>query len=307
MIRYDAVQKAFRSEFLRKRRGVLTDFTLEVPRGETYALLGANGAGKTTAMKILLDLIRADGGTVTICGVPTSEPRSRARLGFLPEHPYFFPHLTGSELVRYYGRLSGLEPRRVEEEGRRLMQRLGLAKAESRRVRTYSKGMLQRLGFAQALVGAPDLLVLDEPLSGLDPVGRKEIREFLLELKARGVTIFLSSHILEDVERLCDRAGFLVGGRIRREVEEGGVRYLEVNAEGIDPETLRQGDRLAGKIVREGEKICIALSQNDDLSELTESVRAGGGRILSVRERRESLEDLFVENVTAYEGEGGVS
>ncbi len=307
MIRYDAVQKAFRSDFLRRRRDVLTDLSLEVRRGETYALLGANGAGKTTAMKILLDLIRADDGVVTICGIPASRPRSRARLAFLPEHPYFFPHLTGRELVRYYGRLSGVGPGQVEERGGKLMRRLGLAKAESRRVRTYSKGMLQRLGFAQALVADPDLLVLDEPLSGLDPVGRKEIRELLLELKEKGMTIFLSSHILEDVERLCDRAGFLVGGRIRREVEEGGVRWLEVNAEGIDPETLRQGDQLAGKIVREGEKIRIALSPTDDLPKVTESVRAGGGRILSIRERRESLEDLFVENVTAHEGEEGVS
>ncbi|MBN1826271.1 MAG: ABC transporter ATP-binding protein [Candidatus Eisenbacteria bacterium] len=299
MIRLDRIEKTFRTDFLRRRRPALRGLSLHVRRGETYALLGANGAGKTTTMKILLDLIRPDRGTAEVNGVSTRDPRSRARLGYLPEHPYFFPHLTGGELVRYYGRLSGLDRGEAERSARRWIERMGLSKAEHRRVLTYSKGMLQRIGFAQALVAGPEILVLDEPLSGLDPIGRKELRELMQELKGEGVTMLLSSHILEDVERICDRAGFLVDGRIVREVEGSEARWIEVSAEGFDPEALRAGDTAAERIVRVGEAVRIALRREEDLPRLRERVAVAGGRITAVETRRESLEQLYVENVQA--------
>ena len=297
VIRLDGIEKTFRSDLLRRRRPALRGVSFEVRRGETYALLGANGAGKTTTMKILLDLIRPDRGEATVNGVPVRRPGARARLGYLPEHPYFFPHLTGGELVRYYGRLSGMDRAGTDRASRRWIARLGMADAEGRKIRTYSKGMLQRIGFAQALVADPEVLVLDEPLSGLDPIGRKELRELMDELKERGVTMLLSSHILEDVERISDRAGFLVDGRITREVEGSEARWIEVSAEGIDPEALRAGEGAAERIIRVGENVRIALRGEEDLPRIRERVAVAGGRITAVEKKRESLEELYVENV----------
>ena len=220
MIRVDSVSKDFRSDFLRRRRTVVRDLSFTIREGETFALLGANGAGKTTTMKMILDLIRADAGTIAIDGIDSREPRAREHLGYLPEQPYFTPHLTGLELARYYGALAGV-PRDVRDErSLNLIRRLGLYGSENRRIRQYSKGMMQRLGFVQVLMSDPKILILDEPMSGLDPVGRKEIRDLLIEEKRKGRTILLSSHILEDVERVCDRAGFLVEGRMQEIVEK---------------------------------------------------------------------------------------
>ncbi|NNE08881.1 MAG: ABC transporter ATP-binding protein [Gemmatimonadetes bacterium] len=219
MIRVDHVSKDFRSDFLRRRRTVVRELSFEMRPGETFALLGANGAGKTTTMKMILDLIRPDTGSITIGGIDSRDPMARSALGYLPEQPYFSPHLTGFELIRYYGALAGVSREIREERARNLIRSLGLQGAENRRIRHYSKGMMQRLGFAQVLISDPSVLVLDEPMSGLDPVGRKEIRDVLLAQKEKGKTILLSSHILEDVERICDRAGFLVEGRMEEIVE----------------------------------------------------------------------------------------
>lgn len=303
MIRIRQVSKSYRSEFLRRRRPALCELDLEVRDGETYALLGANGAGKTTTMKIILDLIRPDEGEVLVDGLPASDPRSRRRLGFIPEHPYFFPHLTGEELVTYYGRLSGLGRREAASAVARLLDRVRLGSARSQKIRTYSKGMLQRVAFAQALVADPALLVLDEPLSGLDPVGRKEMRELLGELKEAGKTILLSSHILEDVERVADRAGFLVGGRIRREVSGGEASGFEVYVEGVDPEVVRKGCVVAERIDRLGGQVLVALRDEADIPLLTNDVRASGGRIVRVEPKRESLEEIFVRHVRRPEEE----
>lgn len=219
MIHVDNVSKDFRSDMLRRRRTVVRDVSFEIRAGETFALLGANGAGKTTTMKMILNLIRPDRGTITIDGIDSRDPEARRKLAYLPEQPYFSPHLTGLELVRYYGALAGVPKDVRNERSRNLVRTLGLQGAGNRRIRQYSKGMMQRLGFAQVLISDPAILILDEPMSGLDPVGRKEIRDVLLEQKEQGRTILLSSHILEDVERVCDRAAFLVEGRLEEIVE----------------------------------------------------------------------------------------
>ncbi|MFH1680835.1 MAG: ABC transporter ATP-binding protein [Candidatus Eisenbacteria bacterium] len=302
MIRLVEIRKAFRNDFLRRKREVLRGLSFHVRRGETYALLGENGAGKTTTMKILLGLIRPDGGTAVVDGVPASVPRARARVGFLPEHPYFFPHLTGEELVRYYGRLSGLSAAEASAAADRQLGRVRLGSARARRIRTYSKGMLQRLGFAQALVADPEVLVLDEPLSGLDPVGRKEMRDLLLDLKRAGKSVFFSSHIIEDVERLADRAGFLTDGRIGLEADGEGKKWIEVLAVGIDADASLAGDLEAERIVREGERLLISVRTEKELPRLGERVRARGGRIVRVEKRRETLEDLFVLNILSRPG-----
>ncbi|MFH1277450.1 MAG: ABC transporter ATP-binding protein [Candidatus Eisenbacteria bacterium] len=303
MIELRGVTKTYRSEFLRRLRPVLRGVDLVVRRGETYALLGANGEGKTTIMKIVLDLIRPDRGEVIVDGLPASDPKARRRVAFLPEHPYFFPHLTGEELVVYYGRLSGLGGREAAEKAGRWLDRVRIGEARRRPVRTYSKGMLQRVGFAQALVSDPELLVLDEPLSGLDPVGRREMRDLIGELKDRGATIFLTSHILEDVERLSDRAGFLADGRIRREVEGRETGRLEVHVAGLDVEAVRLGELDAQRIALSGEHVLVSLGSEEELPRLSETLRTRGGRILKVEPRRESLEEIFIEHVRAREEE----
>jgi len=302
VIRLDGVRKVFRSDFLRRKKEVLRGLSFHVERGETYALLGENGAGKTTTMKILLGLVRADGGSAMIGGISSTNPESRRGLGFLPEHPYFLPHLTGEELVRYYGRLSGLSAREASAATDRLLARVRLESARARRIRTYSKGMLQRLAFAQALVADPEVLVLDEPLSGLDPVGRKEMRELLLDLKRRGTTILFSSHIIEDVEKLADRAGFLTDGAIGLEADGEGNERIEVFAEGVDAEAVAAAAIEAERIANEGERLLITLRSERDLPRLRDRLRSRGGRIVRVEKRRETLEDLFVENILSRPG-----
>ena len=303
MIRMHDVCKHFKSDMLRRRKEVIRNLSFHVKSGETYALLGANGAGKTTTMKLLLDLIRPDSGEVTIEGNRVSNPDSRRAIGYIPERPYFFPHLTGEELVRYYAKLSGIGKTEIRARSTNLLLRLGLRGAETRKIRTYSKGMLQRLGFAQLLVANPRILILDEPLSGLDPVGRKEIRELLLEEKELGRTIFISSHILEDVEKICDRAGFLVKGTIQNEVESGKTDVVEVDAARFDSSFLEEADLIVETIARMGENVRFRLKDESDLTRIHDLVRRHGGEIVAVNRNSRSLEDLFVENVLSHEGE----
>ncbi len=300
-IEFKGVSKEFRSDMLRRRKTVIHDLAFEVRPGETYAILGANGAGKTTTLKMLLDLISPSKGEIRIDGRPSNDPLSRRILGFLPEQPYFLQHLTGGELIRYYAVLSGVDRGEAARRSKKLLNRLGLKSAGDRRIRTYSKGMMQRLGFAQVLVAEPEILVLDEPLSGLDPIGRREIRQLLLDQKERGRTILLSSHILEDVERVCDRAGFLVNGTIKREVDVGAADLLEVLAEGMGGGDMSEADHIADTIVRQGELVQFALRNEEDFPKVQQVVQARGGRIVSVNRRRKTLEDLFVENVSAVE------
>lgn len=243
MIRVENASKDFRSDFLRRRRAVVRDLCFQIRPGETFALLGANGAGKTTTMKMILDLIRPDSGTITIGGIDSRDPMARSSLGYLPEQPYFSPHLTGLELIRYYGALASVDRETRDERARNLIRMLGLMGAEDQRIRHYSKGMMQRLGFAQLLISDPAVLILDEPMSGLDPVGRKEIRDVLLAQKESGKTILLSSHILEDVERICDRAGFLVEGRME-EIVEAVTRPPAVDASAVPEQKLPSLERL---------------------------------------------------------------
>ncbi len=303
MIRMHGVHKHFKSDMLRKKSEIIRNLNFHVRQGEVYALLGANGAGKTTIMKLLLDLIRPDSGTITVNGISVSNAESRKKVGYIPERPYFFPHLTGEELVRYYGRLSGIGRRHVAGRASELLKSLGLNGAEKRRIKTYSKGMLQRLGFAQALIANPDILILDEPLTGLDPIGRKEIRELLLAEKGAGRTILISSHILEDVEKVFDRAGFLVEGAIRNEVDGTSTEMVEVDAAGVSAAVLEEAHIVVEKIAGMGNRIRFRLNGEEELARMHELVRDHGGEIVSVKRCRRSLEQLFVENVLSHEGE----
>jgi ABC-2 type transport system ATP-binding protein len=206
----------FRKTFhlgLRRRPFVAArSISFDVQPGEVFGFLGPNGAGKTTTIKALLGLIRPDGGELSIFGRPVAERAWRAKVGYMPEHPNFYDYLSGLELVTWFARLTGLSAHEAEREANVLLDRVGLGHAKQRRLRSYSKGMLQRAGLAQAMVGAPQLLILDEPMTGLDPIGRKEIRELILSLRDEGKTIFYSTHILPDVELTCDRVSIIDKG-----------------------------------------------------------------------------------------------
>jgi ABC-2 type transport system ATP-binding protein len=216
-LRIDGLVKAYRGGFWNRRGKPAVDgLSLTVRRGEVFALLGHNGAGKTTTLKALLGLVRPDAGALEIAGMDARRPESRARVGYLPEAPYFHENLTAAELLDFYGRLLGLDRRGRRERTALCLDTVGMADHATRRLGDCSKGMRQRIGLAQALLGEPDLLILDEPQSGLDPAGRRQVREILMDQKRLGVTVVFSSHIVPDVEAVADRVAMIRDGRLDR-------------------------------------------------------------------------------------------
>jgi ABC-2 type transport system ATP-binding protein len=245
------VTKVFPVPFRRRSIVALRDLNLEVPPSQIYGLLGPNGSGKSTTLKIILGLISPTRGKTEIFGRDSNLVESREAVGFLPEGPYFYKYLTGEETIRFYGKLCGLRGARLKSRVAELLALVGLTSARDRRLGGYSKGMLQRIGLAQALVQAPKLVVLDEPTAGVDPAGAREIHDLLLNLKRRGITILLSSHLLGQVQEICDRVGILAGGVL---VREGALHELlaienqtDVVIENASPKLLREIETLAAK------------------------------------------------------------
>jgi ABC-2 type transport system ATP-binding protein len=216
---------------------------LEVRQGEVFGFLGPNGAGKTTTIKAITGLIRPDAGSISVCGLPHRSREAKRRMGFMAEGAYYYSHLSGREYLMFHSRLLGLDRRRAEERAARLLERVGVSRAADARMQTYSKGMLQRISFALALLGEPELLILDEPMSALDPLGRRDFRDLILELRDAGTTVFFSSHIIPDVETICDRVALLVGGRVLatgsvRELLSAQAELYEVTFTGAEPGSL---------------------------------------------------------------------
>lgn len=215
IISFNGVSKTFKTGISGRRVQALQDLTLDVPGGEVFGFLGPNGAGKSTAIKILINLIFPDTGTARIAGEDVNDRSVRGKVGFLPENPYFYDYLTAEELLRFGGRACGMDRSAIINRTDMLLAKVNLDQARKRPLRSYSKGMVQRAGLALALVHDPQVVILDEPMSGLDPIGRKMVGDIILELKGEGKTVFFSSHILSDIERFCDRVGIIVGGRLR--------------------------------------------------------------------------------------------
>jgi ABC-2 type transport system ATP-binding protein len=216
MITIHGISKEFKEGITGKRVKALESLDLEVMRGEVFGFLGPNGAGKSTTIKILMNLIYSDTGKADIGGMDVRDPKARKLVGYLPENPFFYDYLTAEELLWFGGRTSGMDSKQIREHSDFLINKVDLYNARKRPLRTYSKGMLQRAGLALALIHDPAVIILDEPMSGLDPIGRKMVGDLLLELKQQGKTVFFSSHILNDIERFSDRAGIIIGGRLRR-------------------------------------------------------------------------------------------
>ena len=208
-------RRPFASGFFRRRVEAVKDVSLEVRRGEIFGFLGPNGAGKTTTLKMLMGLIFPTSGRAEVLGLPVPSLSAKRRLGYLPESPYFYDYLTPEEFLDFIGALCALPSAERRARADRLIARVGLDHARGRPLRKFSKGMLQRIGIAQALMADPELVILDEPMTGLDPLGRKEVRDLILELRKEGKTIFFSTHILPDVEMTCDRVAIVIGGRLR--------------------------------------------------------------------------------------------
>ncbi len=270
--------------------------------GEIFGYLGPNGAGKTTTLRLLMGLVRPSSGQAWLFGRPVGDPGARTSAGFMPEHPGFPRHLSCLETLTLSGRLSGLSRRSARARAEDLLERTGLEAAARKRVRCLSKGMLQWLGLAQALVGAPRLLVLDEPMSGLDPIGRRRMRDRILEERSRGTTVFFSSHILADVEMICDRVGILLGGELAQcgrlsdilDRECGGA---EIRVRGLPVGTVELMGIPGARVRRFGDEALIELTAADGIDRALEWIRGTGARVQAVVPHRESLEDYFLRQV----------
>ncbi|RFC44864.1 MAG: ABC-2 type transport system ATP-binding protein [Verrucomicrobia bacterium] len=245
------LSKEFHVPFRREPLRAVKNLSLEVPAGEVYGLLGPNGSGKSTTMKILLGLVSPSAGSSFLFNVNSRHVESRESVGFLPENPYFYKYLTGLETLLFFGKLCGLRGKTLQDKARLMLQTVGLADAADRRLGGYSKGMLQRIGLAQALIGEPRLLVLDEPTAGVDPAGSHEIRDLILQFKAQGITVLLCSHMLNQVQEICDRIGVMNRGEL---VAEGRLDELlsspnqtELVLENASPSLLETCARLAAE------------------------------------------------------------
>ncbi len=216
LIKISSVTKKFKKEFSRKEIIALKELSLDVASGEVFGFLGPNGAGKSTTIKLMLNLIRPSSGNISIDGKDVSDRNVRRSIGYLPENPYFYDHLSAKELLWFGGKSCDLNESSIRQRTMTLLEQLDLIDAMNRPLRSYSKGMLQRAGLALALIHNPKILILDEPMSGLDPMGRKKVFDVILQLKNEGKTVFFSSHILHDIERLCDRAAIIVNGNLKK-------------------------------------------------------------------------------------------
>ena len=299
---------------LRKRFGrklAVADLSLSVRRGEVFGFLGPNGAGKTTSLKMLLGLETPTAGRAALLGAPIGDRRTRARVGFLPEHFRFQDWLTGRELLRFHGRLFGIPEHTLASRAQVLLERVGLVEAAGRKLREYSKGMLQRIGLAQALIGEPDLVFLDEPTSGLDPLGRRLVREVIQELRARGVTVFLNSHLLSEVEATCVRIAFLKEGRTLLEMpldDRSAALQVELRLGPCDGET-RAGLARFGAPLPEGngipaDRVRLEVAEDAVLPEIARWLVGRGVSLYEMRTARRTLEAVFLELMGDDQGPG---
>ena len=279
----------------------LDGLSLRVGRGEIFGFLGPNGAGKTTTLKILLGLVRATSGKAFLLGQPAGDVATRGRIGFLPESPYFYDYLTAEEFLGFYGQLAGLDRAAISQRVTDLLKLVGLVDARTRQLRKFSKGMLQRIGLAQALIHDPELIILDEPMTGLDPIGRKQVRDLILSLRDQGKTVFFSTHILHDVEMICDRVGIVLkgrlvaSGRVDELVRQDHTHSVEIVCQQVKTDGNTLIHSLAARVLQQGKQCLIVLPNPDAVDAIVGEIRRQGGRLLSVTPHKASLEDLFFQ------------
>ena len=306
VVQVQALAKHYRPSLFGAKVTALHGISFEVREGECLGVLGPNGAGKSTTLKILTGLLRPDGGSAELLGRPCGEPRARRELGYLPENPWYHEHLNPVEGLMLHGRLAGLSRREIRERTPDLLDRVGLTDARGRRLRTFSKGMRQRFGLAAALLHRPRLLLLDEPLSGLDPAGRRLFKDLIQEERDAGRTVLLSSHVLGDVQELCERVLVMKSGRVAAEgsiaeLMGGDPQHCELIVADA-PSELRARIAARASSWSESGAIVTARLPGDEGSELASAVAAAGGHVRSLIPERETLEEWFVRVIDGEVG-----
>jgi ABC-2 type transport system ATP-binding protein len=288
--------KSFKIGFIPKKREILKGISLSVKKGNIYGYLGPNGAGKTTTIKTILGLIFPDKGEIKILGRNHLDVKAKEKIGFLPENPYFYDYLTAYEFLNFYARLSNSKQKNNLKKINELLSLVGLSAFSNLQLRKFSRGMLQRIGIAQALINDPELVILDEPLSGLDPIGRKEIRDVILRLKEEGKTVFFSSHILQDIEMICDQVGIIINGKI---ISEGKLEdliseeilYTEVTVSGISENELKN---FGETVISKGGKVLLKIYKKEKIDDIISFIISKKGKIHSLIPRTYTLEDIFL-------------
>lgn len=300
VIEIDGLTKDYGIGFWRKKKvRALDGLDLRVKRGGIFGFLGGNGAGKTTTMKILMSLMTPTAGSAKILGFDISDAAMHGRIGYCPENPYFYDYLTANELMDYFGAIFGMDANTRRTKSDELLTAVGLLeKDRGKQLRKFSKGMLQRVGLAQALINNPEIVFLDEPMSGLDPMGRREIRDLIAGLREKGTTVFMSTHILSDVEALCDEVAILRQGKLAATgnlgdllANESGTASFEIMAADIDAEKLATAG-ISGK--ENGSVVRIEAADENEVEKVLSAIRSAGGRLISVNAVKRSLEELFV-------------
>jgi ABC-2 type transport system ATP-binding protein len=299
-IHISSLTKIFSGDIGKKPVTAVDHLDLQIEPGEVFAFLGANGAGKTTTLKCMMRLLFPTSGQVEIFGLSNRFPQTMARVGFMPEQPHVYGYLTGREFLHFIARLFRLNKEERMKRIAVILDQVGLINKADQLVRGYSRGMMQRLGLGQALINDPDLLVLDEPMSNLDPIGRKEFRDLILMFKKQGKTLFFSSHILSDAELIADRVGILNKGRL---VSTGKLNEVQTQTKSIEVTFVLSPDKISGlgidesELIRQDEKILIRFEEEQRVQDFLEKLIKNRGRVLSVIPQKKSLEDIFMTQV----------
>jgi ABC-2 type transport system ATP-binding protein len=303
-IRVEHLTKDFTLGFWKKRPyRAVADLNLEVAHGETFGFLGPNGAGKTTTLKLLMQLLYPTSGLAEILGRPVGDVGVKRRIGYLPESPYFYDHLTAEELLFYFATLFGYGPAERRQRVSGLLDRVGIGAERRLQLRKFSKGMLQRVGIAQALINDPEVVFLDEPMSGLDPLGRREVRHLILELRDKGCTVFFSSHVLSDAEALCSRVAILAGGRLVASGSMADLQAFEAHAWELVVANLASEalERHRSRVVRvtpiSDGRYALELPLQPPPALLMDDLMRAGAQVVSLNPVRDTLEDFFVRKI----------
>jgi ABC-2 type transport system ATP-binding protein len=304
-LQINGLTKTYQRGWSRKQFLAVDRLNFEVGKGEIFGFLGHNGSGKTTTIKMILGLVHPTAGNALILGRDFREIDVKRSVGYLPESPYFYDYLTAEEFLAFYGRLFNMTGGELSRKIDSLLELVSLEDARRVHLRKFSKGMLQRVGIAQALINDPVLVILDEPMSGLDPIGRRDVRDIILHLREQGKTVFFSSHILPDVEMICDRVAILVKGRLKaigsvsELVGSETVNEVEIQVSGATPTLIEKVGNLGGSVNRQGGMVLITVSNQEKADELLGHIQSGNGRLVSFVPHKRSLEDLFLKETGA--------